>query len=121
MVKLTLFDRLQLVKAGYKAKQIEEMIIKDAEVPATEEPAVNTSEGEAEPEQAKEEKVEEPSAETNAPDYKKMFEEMQSKNAELTEQLKAAQEANIQKDASGSQPKLTGQESVNEIFKNVIF
>ena len=120
MANLTLIDRLQLVKAGYKAKQIEEMRIKDAEIPATEEPAANTSEGEAEPEQAKEEKVEEPSAETDAPDYKTMFENLQKEYAETQKKLDAAQRANASRDVSGNVQKEDSQTKLNNIFKEII-
>lgn len=111
--EFSVLETLALIKAGYNKKEIKAM------AEAYEEPAEDTAKESAKPEPEKEPEKE-PDADAE-PDYKKMFEEMQSKNTELTEQLKAAQEANIQKDASGSAPKLTGQEAVNEIFKNVIF
>ena len=120
MANLTLIERLQLVKAGYKAKDIEKMIIEDAEIPATEEPAANTSEGEAEPEQAKEEKVEEPSAETDAPDYKTMFENLQKEYAETQKKLDAAQRANASRDVSGNVQKEDSQTKLNNIFQEII-
>ena len=120
MANLTLIERLQLVKAGYKAKDIEKMIIEDADIPATEEPAANTSEGEAEPEQAKEEKVEEPSAETDAPDYKTMFENLQKEFDETKKKLDAAQKANTSLNVSGNVQKEDSQTKLNNIFKDVI-
>lgn len=122
MANLTLIERLQLVKAGYKAKDIEKMIIEDASEPsASEEPADNTSEGEAEPEQAKEEAETLPAEETkDAPDYKSMFEEMQKKYDAMSSKLEAAQKANINTDVSKTQPKLSTSETINNIFREVI-
>ena len=122
MANLTLIDRLQLVKAGYKAKQIEEMIIKDASEPlASEEPAENTSKGEAEPEQAKDQ-VETPKAEEkeDAPDYKKLFEDLQKSNEDLQKKLEAAQALNAKADVSGNTIKKDAQSVVNDIFKDIL-
>ena len=111
--EFTVLETLALIKAGYNKKEIKAM------ADAYEEPAEVPAKESGKTDQEKKQ-IEKPDAEPLV-DYKAMFEEMQGKNAELAEQLKAAQEANIQKDASGAQPKLTGQEAVNEIFKNVIF
>lgn len=114
MVKeFSVLETLALIKAGYNKKEIKAM------AEAYEEPAETPAKESGEPEQEKEPEKE-PDAEAVL-DYKAMFEEMQNKNEELSKQLQIAQEANIAKDASGSQPKLTGQEALNEIFKNVIF
>lgn len=122
MEKLTLIDRLQLVKAGYKAKQIEEMIIKDAsETSASEEPAENTSKGDAEPEQVKEQ-AETPAVDENKdePDYKAMFEEQKKQIEELSAKLEAAQKTNIASDVSNNQTKVSTSETINNIFKSVL-
>lgn len=122
MEKLTLIDRLQLVKAGYKAKQIEEMIIKDAsETSASEEPAENTSKGDAEPEQVKEQ-TKTPAADENKdePDYKSMFEEQKKQIEELSAKLEAAQKTNIASDVSNNQTKVSTSETINNIFKSVL-
>jgi len=122
MEKLTLIDRLQLVKAGYKAKQIEEMIIKDAsETSASEEPAENTSKGDAEPEQVKEQ-AETPAVDENkdGPDYKTMFEEQKKQIEELSAKLEAAQKTNIASDVSNNQTKVSTSETINNIFKSVL-
>ena len=122
MANLTLIDRLQLVKAGYKAKQIEEMIIKDASEPlASEEPAENTSKGEAEPEQAKDQ-AETPEAEEkeDAPDYKKLFEDLQKDFDETKKKLEAAQKANTSVDVSGNVQKEDSQTKLNNIFKEIL-
>ena len=122
MANLTLLDRLQLVKAGYKAKQIEEMIIKDAaDVSESEVPAENTSKGEAEPEQAKEQKVESVPEKEAEPDYKKLFEDMQRSNEDLQKKLEAAQSLNREADASvNATPKKDAQSVVNDIFKDIL-
>lgn len=122
MANLTLIERLQLVKAGYKAKDIEKMIIEDAsETSASEEPAANTSEGDAEPEQAKE-VGETPTADENKddPDYKTMFENLQKEYAETQKKLDAAQKANASRDVSGNVSKEDSQTKINNIFKEVI-
>ena len=122
MANLTLIDRLQLVKAGYKAKQIEEMIIKDAsETSASEEPAENTSKGDAEPEQAKEQ-VETPAADENKdePDYKSMFENLQKEFDETKKRLEAAQKANASMDVSANIKKEDTQTTINNIFKDIL-
>ena len=122
MANLTLIDRLQLVKAGYKAKQIEEMIIKDAsETSASEEPAENTSKGDAEPEQAKEQ-VETPAADENKdePDYKEMFENLQKEFDETKKRLEAAQKANASMDVSANIKKEDTQTTINNIFKDIL-
>lgn len=122
MANLTLIDRLQLVKAGYKAKQIEEMIIKDAsETSASEEPAENTSKGDAEPEQAKE-VGETPTADENKdePDYKEMFENLQKEFDETKKRLEAAQKANISMDVSSNIKKEDTQTTINNIFKDIL-
>lgn len=121
MANLTLIDRLQLVKAGYKAKQIEEMIIKDAaDVSESEVPAENTSKGEAEPEQAKEQNEESVPEKEAEPDYKKLFEDLQRSNEDLQKKLEAAQALNTKADASGNTVKKDAQSVVNDIFKDIL-
>lgn len=122
MANLTLIDRLQLVKAGYKAKQIEEMIIKDAsETPVSEEPAVNTSKGDADPEPAKE-AVEEPHADEkeDTPDYKQLFEDLQKEFDETKKKLDAAQKANTLVNVSGNTTIEDSQTKLNNIFRDIL-
>lgn len=131
MKDLTLLERLQLVKAGYKAKQIEEMIIKDAaNLSDVEVSAENTSKGDAEPEQVEKPVTEEntKSDEVEAPDYKSMFEDLQksmeamkASNEELEKKLSAAQSANLNQDVSGNASKVSAQENVQNIFREVVF
>lgn len=131
MKDLTLLERLQLVKAGYKAKQIEEMLIKDAaNLSDVEVSAENTSKGDAEPEQAEKPVTEEntKSDEVEAPDYKSMFEDLQksmeamkASNEELEKKLSAAQSANLNQDVSGNTSKVSAQENVQNIFREVAF
>lgn len=111
--EFSVLETLALIKAGYNKKEIKAM------AEAYEEPAETPAKESGEPEQEKEPEKE-PDADAGL-DYKKMFEDMQNKNDELSKQIKSLQEANISKDASGTAPKVTGQEAVNEIFKNVIF
>ena len=122
MANLTLIDRLQLVKAGYKAKQIEEMIIKDAsETSASEEPAATTSEGDVKSEQAKEQD-ETPAADENKdePDYKEMFENLQKEFDETKKRLEAAQKANASMDVSANIKKEDTQTTINNIYKDIL-
>lgn len=131
MKDLTLLERLQLVKAGYKAKQIEEMIIKDdANSSDVEVSAENASKGDAEPEQVEKPVTEEntKSDEVEVPDYKSMFEDLQksmeamkASNEELEKKLSAAQSANLNQDVSGNTSKVSAQENVQNIFREVAF
>ena len=119
--ELTLLDRLQLVKAGYKAKEIESMIIKEAaETPTSEEPAENTSKGDDGTEQAKEQPetvVDEKEAD---PDYKTMFENLTKEYEETKAKLEAAQKINVSANVSGNVPKEDSQTTINNIFKEII-
>ena len=122
MANLTLIDRLQLVKAGYKAKQIEEMIIKDSSEPLTsEEPAATTSEGDVKSEQVKEEVETLPANENkDEPDYKSMFENLQKEFDETKKRLEAAQKANASMDVSANIKKEDTQTTINNIFKDIL-
>lgn len=119
--ELTLLDRLQLVKAGYKAKEIESMIIKEAaETPTSEEPAENTSKGDEVTEQAKEQPetvVDEKEAD---PDYKTMFENLSKEFEETKAKLEAAQKINVSANVSGNVQKEDSQTTINNIFKEII-
>lgn len=55
------------------------------------------------------------------PDYKQMFEEQKRQIEELQEKLQKAQSLNTKQNVAPSAPQLTGQELVNNIFKEVIF
>lgn len=120
--ELTLIERLQLVKAGYKAKDIEAMIIKDSqETTESEEPAENTSKGDEASEQAKEQEENPVSDENNdEPDYKQLFENLKKEHEETKKKLDVAQKANASKDVSGSVPKEDTQTTINNIFRSIL-
>ena len=119
--ELTLLDRLQLVKAGYKAKEIEAMIIKEAaETSASEEPAENTSKGDEVTEQAKEQPETVADEKEADPDYKTMFENLSKEFEETKAKLEAAQKINVSANVSGNVQKEYSQTTINNIFKEII-
>jgi len=120
--ELTLIERLQLVKAGYKAKEIESMLIKEAsETTDSEEPAENTSKGDEVADQAKEQDETPVSVENNdEPDYKSMFENLQKEFNETKTKLEAAQKMNASVNVSNNVPKEDSQTKINNIFKEII-
>ena len=120
--ELTLIERLQLVKAGYKAKDIEAMIIKDSQETAeSEELAENTSKGDEVADQAKEQDETPASAENNdEPDYKQLFENLQKEFNETKTKLEAAQRMNASANVSNNVPKEDSQTKINNIFKEII-
>lgn len=112
--KIGIMDLLTFAKAGYTPKDVKEIM---AMADSSEEVAEVAPRESEKPEPQKEPEK----AESSEPDYKSMFEEMQKKNEELSSKLKEAQSANIAKDASGSAPKISAQDAVNNIFKDVIY
>lgn len=119
--ELTLLDRLQLVKAGYKAKEIESMIIKEeAETPASEEPAENASKGDEVTDQAKEQPETVADEKEADPDYKTMFENLTKEFEETKAKLEAAQKINVSANVSGNVKKEDSQTTINNIFKEII-
>ena len=122
MANLTLIERLQLVKAGYKAKEIEAMIIKESsETAESEEPAENTSKGDEVADQVKEQDETPASVENNdEPDYKQLFENLKKEHEDTLQKLDAAQKKNAAADVSGNVPKEDAQTKINNIFKEII-
>ena len=119
--EITLIERLQLIKAGYNKKEINEMIMMaDQETSAAEEPAENTSKGDAEPEPKKAETIIPADENKDEPDYKTMYADLQKQVESLTSKLEAAQKVNINTDVSKSQPKVSTSETINNIFREVI-
>ena len=120
--EITLIERLQLIKAGYNKKEINEMIMMaDSETSAAEEPAENTSKGDAEPEPKKAEAEMIPADENKEmPDYKTQFEKLKVEYEETKKKLDAAQRANISADVSSNKPKVSTSETINNIFREVI-
>lgn len=115
--RLGIMDLLTFAKAGYTPKDVKEImamseVTEEAPTPASEEADV-THEVKKEPEEEK------PVAD-DTPDYKAMVEELQKKNDELSKQLKAAQTSNIAKNASGTVTKISSQEAVNNIFRDIL-
>ena len=120
--EITLIERLQLIKAGYNKKEINEMIMMaDQETSVAEEPAENTSKGDAEPEPKKAE-AEMITADENKEmlDYKTQFEKLKAEYEETKKKLDAAQRANISADVSSNKPKVSTTETINNIFREVI-
>ena len=119
---ITLIERLQLIKAGYNKKEINEMIMMaDQETSVAEEPAENTSKGDVEPEPKKAEAEMIPADENKEmPDYKTQFEKLQAEYEETKKKLDAAQRANISADVSSNKPKVSTAETINNIFREII-
>lgn len=110
-------DIIALAKAGYKKKDIEDLLAVDTEE-KKEEP---DSKEEPEPEKKKEEQEpkEDPNPEEKKedpePDYKKLFEESQAK-------IKKLQEKNRKDPSKATTPKTSDEialEHVNQLFKGV--
>lgn len=120
--EITLIERLQLIKAGYNKKEINEMIMMaDQETSVAEEPAENTSKGDAEPEPKKAEAEMIPTDDNKEMlDYKTQFETLQAEYEETKKKLDAAQRANISADVSSNKPKVSTAETINNIFREVI-
>ena len=120
--EITLIERLQLIKAGYNNIEINEMIMMaDQETSVAEEPAENTSKGDAEPEPKKAEAEMIPADENKEmPDYKTQFEKLKVEYEETKKKLDAAQRANISADVSSNKPKVSTAETINNIFREVI-
>ena len=55
------------------------------------------------------------------PDYKAMYEDQQRQIDALKSDLSKAQSLNITANAAPNTPKITGQDAVNQIFKEAIF
>ena len=122
MKEIGLIERLQLIKAGYNKKEINEMIMMaDQETSESEVSAENTSKGDAEPEPKKAEAEMIPADENKEMlDYKTQFEKLKAEYEETKKKLDAAQRANISADVSSNKPKVSTTETINNIFREVI-
>lgn len=120
--EITLIERLQLIKAGYNKKEINEMIMMaNQEQSEVEESTENTSKGDAEPETKKTEVEKLSSDDANdEPDYKSEFEKLQKEYEETKKKLEAAQQANISANVSSNKPKEDSQTILNNILKDVL-
>ena len=117
MKEIGLIERLQLIKAGYNKKEINEMIMMaDQETSESEVSAENTSKGDAEPEVTKEQEAPASDGKQDQPDYKQMFEDLQKEHEETKRKLDAAQKANASADVSMNvKPKEDSQTKINNI------
>ena len=118
MAKLGINDLLTFAKSGWTPAAVKEIMALDK---ATEEaPESTAKESESTEAQNVQEEKPEASSETEVPDYKKLFEEQQKQIDDLSKKLEAAQKANTMTDVSNSAPKVSAQEAVNNIFRDVI-
>ena len=113
----TISDLAALARAGFKADDIKAIMANQVESPKTSEEAPETVAKETtQPEEQKavmEDKPEEPN-------YKKLYEEMQTKLQDTETSLKKAQSLNTSKSLSvPNNP--TDQEKVNEAFLNLLY
>ena len=113
--KLGIMDVLAFAKAGYKPSDVKEIM---AMAESTEEAPTPASEPDVKHEAKKD--PEGTQDDSKEPDYKSMFEELQKKNDELSSQIKQMQTSNITKDVSGTASRVSAQETVNNIFKDII-
>ena len=122
MKEIRLIERLQLIKAGYNKKEINEMVMmENQETSESDVSAENTSKGDAEPEVMKEQEVPVSDEKQDLPDYKEMFENLQKEFDETKKKLEAAQKANASIDVSSNvKPKEDTQTVINNIFKEVL-
>ena len=118
MQKLGINDLLTFAKSGWTPAAVKEIMALDKQTEEAPESTAKESES-AEAQNVQEEKPE-ASSETEVPDYKKLFEEQQKQIDELSKKLETAQKANTMTDVSNSAPKVSAQETVNNIFRDVI-
>lgn len=122
MAKLGISDLLTFAKSGWTPTAVKEIMALDKQTEEAPESTAKESES-TEAQNVKEEKPVASSVKSETsevPDYKKLFEEQQKQIDELSQKLEAAQKANTQADVSNSAPKVSAQEAVNNIFRDVI-
>ena len=94
MAKVGLKDTLALIAKGYSKKEIDALAaIDEEESKQEEEQAAPAEDKKAQDDAAAEESSPEP-------DYKSMYEELQTKNKELEETVTKLQQSNVNKDSS---------------------
>lgn len=124
--KLGLIDLLTFAKAGYTPSDVKEILamqneetqVAESNVNATPEENVQKDETKT---PAETQETAAPVLTSDEPDYKQMFEEQKKQIEELQANLQKAQSLNTTQNVAPSAPQLTGQELVNNIFKEVIF
>ena len=119
--KFTPLDILAFAKAGWKPADVKEVIALSEAKTASEEPEAPVQNDEQQPETVKETETPVQAEVDEVPDYKKMYEDTQKQVESLQSDLKKAQSLNITQNVAPATPKLTGQEAVNNIFREVIF
>ena len=119
--KFTPLDILAFAKAGWKPADVKEVIALSETNTVSEEPEATPEDTQAQPETVKETDTSVQAEVDEVPDYKKMYEEAQKQNDKLKDDLTKAQSLNITQNVAPATPKLTGQEAVNNIFREVIF
>ena len=118
--KFTPFDILAFAKAGWKPADVKEVIALSEAEPAADEQAAPVEDTQQQP--ATENAPEMPAQTEDAvPDYKAMYEDQQKQIDALKSDLSKAQSLNITANAAPNTPKITGQEAVNQIFREVTF
>lgn len=118
--KFTPLDILAFAKAGWKPADVKEVIALSEAKTEAEEPKEPAPEAVQQPEEVNAAETPVQSKE-EVPDYKAMFEEQQKQIEALQGDLKKAQSLNVTQNVAPETPKLTGQEAVNNIFREVIF
>ena len=124
--KLGIMDLLAFAKAGYTPSDVKEILAMQNEETQVAESNVNaTPEENVQKDETKEpaetQETAAPVSTSDAPDYKQMFEEQKKQIEELQANLQKAQSLNTTQNVAPSATQLTGQELVNNIFKEVIF
>lgn len=119
--KFTPLDILAFAKAGWKPADVKEVIALSESKAASEEPEATPGDTQAQPETVKETETPVQSEDKEVLDYKKMYEDTQKQIESLQSDLKKAQSLNTSQNVAPVKPKITGQEAVNNIFREVIF
>lgn len=120
MAKLKFGDIMDFVKAGWSPADVKEVLAMAEAEPAAEEQTAPVENTQQQPEIVN---AAETTAQTEeaAPDYKAMYEDQQRQIDVLKADLSKAQSLNITQNVAPATPKITGQDAVNEIFKEAVF
>ena len=119
MAKLGINDLLTFARSGWTPAAVKEIMALDKTTEEAPESTAKESES-TEAQNVQEETPEVLPKENDVPDYKKLFEEQQKQIDDLSKKLEEAQKANTMTDMSSSAPKISAQEAVNNIFREVI-
>ena len=118
--KFTPMDILAFAKAKWTPADVKEVIALSAAEPAADEQTAPVEDTQQQP--VTENAAEVPAqTEAEVPDYKAMYEDQQRQIDALKSDLSKAQSLNITANAAPNTPKITGQEAVNQIFREVTF